>query len=491
MLPYYASTVYPVFGGMFTVFKLSNTDAEAQRRDSTTPISKEPDKRVWRQYLLDICIVLVMGVLLYCGASWQIFRIYTDAAKYQCYATAFWNGSHALTTLPPGQCAFIGRNAPMDLIHSMQSYGFPSFLINFVESQSRSQPLHALPNEYPLLAIIPFTLGLVAPLPWYQVAFALWMALVAGIIYFVLKCFRSTGAAIAFAVYLVVGSWATAEGRFDLIPAGLTLGALILAGRARWKWAFSLLAVATLLKFYPAVLILPLFLAQQMQTSGKWYSWRRWDALGMFIVVCAVVIGLSLVLSVEGTLAPLKYFGDRPIQVESSPSSLLWLGSFFGYPLHYEFTYGSLNVVSRLSHRVSLLSTFCLGVGLLYTFWLQWRGKLDVFTSSLLTLLIIIATGKVFSPQYLIWIAPLVAYVGQSNWKWLLSWGSVGLLTTAIYPYIYNTTPYILDVPHQPAFFPVVFVRNVIMLGFIIALLYRATRKRRTADQPLEVQAQG
>src|SRR5207302_5353942 len=117
---------------------------------------------------------------------------------------------------------------------------------------------------------------------------------------------------------------------------------------------------------------------------------------------------------VEGTLKPLTYFGDRPIQVESLPASLMWLTSLVtGLPLTFKFTYGSLNMFGSPAQIIGSLSTPLLLVGLVYTYWLQWRGKIDLATSSLLTLLLVIGTSKVFSPQYLIWVAPLVAYVGQ------------------------------------------------------------------------------
>lgn len=456
-------------------------DAEAQKIDNTVPVSK-PKKKRTLPYLIDGLIVLAMITLLYCGASWQLFHLRTDAAKYQCYAVAFWQGTPALRNLPGEQCEFITHpSTPLissqAVIHKMQAYGFPAFLISFVKSQSPMQPLCALPHEYPLLTIVPFSLGLIVPSQWYQVAFAIWMGLFAGLIYFVLKRFNSRGVAIAFALYLVVGSWATAEGRFDLIPAGFTLVALICAERSRWKWAFAMLALATLFKFYPLVLLIPFFIAQQKQASGKWYAWRRWNAFGVFVAVCVVVETVSLLLSVEGTLGPLSYFGSRPIQVESFSASLLWLGSFLGYPLQYAFTFGSLNVLGPLSSKVEKLGTIGLVMGLGYLFWLQWRGKMNLPTAVLLTLLIVMLTGKVFSPQYLIWVAPLVAYVGKSNWKWLLSWGVVALLTTCIYPYIYVATPDLLQVPYVPAFYPVAFVRNILLLGVILVLLYQATRR--------------
>ncbi len=458
------------------MFKLSNENVD---KASTT---REPNREVkvsvkhkWK-YLLEIFIVLIMCGLLFYAVSYQVFKPRTDAGKYQCYALVFWKGAHAIDVLPPEQCAFLKNYSPTSIIESMKSQGVPAGIMNLAESQSRSEPYHNLPLEYPLLSIVPFSLGLIAPTAWYQVVFALWMLLLAAIIFFVLSKTRSTSAAIAFAIYLVLGNWGSAAARFDLVPAGLILGAVILAGRSKWKWAYALLALATMFKFFPIVLVVPFLIAQQKQYSDKWYSWHKWSALGVYLGICAMVTFLSFALNIVDTISPIGYFIYRPIQVESAPATLLWLGRFLGYPIHVVQSYGSVNIISQLSDKVSLLSSLCLGMGLLYTFWLQWRGKLDIYTTSLLTVLIIMITGKVFSPQYLIWIAPLLALVGKANWKWLIIWGVVGLLTTWIYPNMYNSVP-LKYLPLLPEFYPVVLMRNLIILGFIIVLLYQATRK--------------
>lgn len=459
------------------MFKLNDARARPGDAIETAAQGKHPSKPVGRQawgYLLDGCIILAMGALLFWGISTQFPNMYNDATRYQCYAISFWRGNPELKTLgldsgPNSQCAFLAANASAALVQKMQARHFPTFLIKLVESQPTSEPLHALPPEYPLLTLIPFSLALVAPVQWYQVAFALEMIVVAGIIYFILKRYRATSAAIAFAIYLVLGSWATALGRFDLIPAGLTLAAVILAGKAHWTWAFGLLALATLFKFYPAILVLPFLIAQQKQSREKW---SRWSGLGVFLGICVLVTAISLLLNVANTLEPFNYFFNRPIQVESFPATLLWFGHFFGYPAQYTFVYQSLNFLSPLSNKVSLLSTLLLVVGVLYTCWLQWRGKLDIYTASLLALLMMIIMGKVFSPQYLMWVTPLVAYVGKSNWKWLLSWGAVGVLTTLIFPFNY------VDLSHITNFYPAIVVRDMLILVSVCVLLYRATRSK-------------
>jgi hypothetical protein len=433
-------------------------------------------------HVLDIFIVAVMAGLLFWGVKYQIglFALSTDAAHYDCYAIAFLQGTPATSQLPSPQCDFmstLGHLAvPQSVIlQHMWDWHLPAWLVHFVASQSVTQPLHALPYEYPLLTLIPFLLGLTGPLAWYQTTFACWMIVLAIGLYFLLKRRVSRGAAIAVALYLPLGNWITLAGRFDLVPAFCTVVALFCAERLRWKWAFAFLALATMLKFYPAVLVLPFFVAQQRQSEERWYSWRRLQGLAVFAIVCLGIELVSFLLNVQGTLAPLSYFDTRPIQVESLLASILWLASFFHVPMTFVYTYGSLNVLSPLSGLVSALAVLALFAGLGYTFWLQWRGKLSLARAILLTLLVVMLAGKVFSPQYLIWVAPFVAIVGKSNWKWLLTWGTICLLTTLIYPFIYKAAGHnILLVGSLPVFYPVVTLRNFLILGVVAALFWQA-----------------
>lgn len=458
------------------MFKLSNEDVNKSDKNIEKQSDvKALDKRIW-PILLNVGIILLMCGLLFYAVSDQLFKPRTDAGKYQCYALVFWQGRNAVQILPQEQCLFLEYYSPKSIIDGMKSIGVPENIINLAESQDTSEAFRNLPFEYPLLSIIPFSLGLIAPAALYQVAFALWMLLLAAFIYFILYKTRSTGAAIAFAFYLVIGNWGDAAARFDLVPAALILGSVILGARNKWCWAFALLALATMFKFFPVLLIFPFLITQQKQSREKWYSWRRWRALLLYCGICIMATLVSLSLNIANTINPFLYFFNRPIQVESMPAVVLWIGNFWGVPFKIVQSYGSVNIVSALNGNISLSSSLCLVVGLLYTFWLQLRGKLDIYTASMLTVLIIIVTGKVFSPQYLIWIAPLIAFVGQANWKWLLTWGAIGGLTTWIYPNMYDLVP-LKYVPLLPIFYPVVFARDLLIFGFIVVLLCYATRK--------------
>src|SRR2546430_1415499 len=98
--------------------------------------------------------IIVVAVLMFRGASW-IFPSTTDAAHYQCYAVAFWSGSHATNFLHRSQCAFL----------STYGSSYPAFRM--------------LPLEYPPLTLLLFSPALLAPLSYYQLVFALCMAIVA------------------------------------------------------------------------------------------------------------------------------------------------------------------------------------------------------------------------------------------------------------------------------------------------------------------------
>src|SRR5437660_645505 len=280
-------------------------------------------------YILDFVVLVAMGIILFWGTSTQFSNTHNDVTRYQCYAIAFWQGqtgldAHGLEASNTSQCTFLSTDFSSSALSAkLHQHHLPSILQKLIDAQPSTQPFRALPPEYPFLTLIPFSIPLLASFAWYQVAFALLITIVAASIYVVLVRYQSRPAALAFAFYLVLGSWATATDRFDLIPAALTLGAVLLAGRARWKWAFAFLALATLYKFYPIVLILPFLILQQAQHSGeRWTSWQRWSALSIFVGLCALVMLVSFFCNIINTVVPFTYFFGRPFQAESFPATL-------------------------------------------------------------------------------------------------------------------------------------------------------------------------
>src|SRR5450759_3818529 len=78
--------------------------------------------------------------------------------------------------------------------------------------------------------------------------------------------------------------------------------------------------------------------------------------------------------------------------------------------------------------------------------------------------MVVIVTGKVFSPQYLIWLIPLLAYSGASSRMWWLIWGATSLLTIAIYPGYYSLTTHMAELPTPTGFMQVMSATNEVCI---------------------------
>ena len=423
--------------------------------------------------------IIIVAILMFFGASWQFFWLHTDAARYQCYALSFWMGGGAVKLLPSVQCNFLPASTLL------------------------LPPLHALPLEYPPLTLAIFSPALFAPLPYYQMVFAIFMALSAVFIYWLLLRYAPRGAALAFAFYMLIGAWATAEARFDLIPAALTLLCVIAAERKHWTYAYIALAFGFLLKIYPILFLPALFIAEQTDAQRfpipssplalstlpeeLWRTLRgipqwRWKNTLIFFGMLVGITGLFALLDFRGAvLSQLSYFANRPVQVESTGSSLLFLGTLLGDPVKIVYTFGSINIMSALGGPVALVFDALFVLGYLYVIFLQWRGKLDITQAFIAILLVFVITGKVFSPQYLIWIIPLLVYSGAFDRFWLITWGLISLITTYIYPYLYTRTLNGLEVPYLPGFIESVAVRNTLLVVLTLAYLFNwfQARKRK------------
>lgn len=477
----------------------------------------------WRWPLL-----LVLLALLFCEAAWLTFLTAgeADIMHYECYGLTFWLGSHGTTLLPQSACSFLRITAP--------------------------QPaLHMLPAEYPPLTILLFSLPLLAPLPYYAFVFALLMTLSAGLVYWLLARSGTRQAAPVFLLYLLLGTVGVFQERFDLLPAACTLLCVLAAERGRWRTAYLALALGVLLKLYPIVLLPALFLAEQRtwlntstasfdaystrkdqgkpvsagmqlaqpqkdseQVSGhgveriERHSWfrqfrerlARWTWHNFLLCVgllCVVMGGFALLNFQAAILSPLSYFLNRPPQIESLAGSLIWLGGRFNFPYIISFTFGSLNITSTLVSLISPVNSLLTISGLLACFWLQWCRRTTLLQTLAGLICVLIATGKVFSPQYLIWFIPFLALLcacGQTNRLWLGAWAVISLLTTFIYIFYYSHLP---DpetarrlISTLPGFFELVALRNLLLLVTTLAFICGWWRVREAAQIASEDQAE-
>ena len=181
---------------------------------------------------------------------------------------------------------------------------------------------------------------------------------------------------------------------------------------------------------------------------------------------------LSYALNPAGTLSGFQYAGDRPLQVESTPASILWLGSIFGIPAYPNYSFLSLNFVGPLGNILKPASAVALVCGCLWVYFRQAQGRLTIGQAFLACLGIVLVTNKIFSPQYLIWIIPIVAYMEGLDLFWVV----ICILTWYDYPILYQLHHPIQTVTYSWQFMPVLALRNGLLLYVTLRVIIRPSR---------------
>jgi hypothetical protein len=199
--------------------------------------------------------------------------------------------------------------------------------------------------------------------------------------------------------------------RFDLWPATLTLAALaaLLAGRLRIGHVVLGLAVAA--KLYPAVLA-PLAVAYAWKREGRAEAVRCATA---FAAAAVLVFLPFLVLSPDGVWDSVTRQASRPLQIESLGSALLLAAHHaFGLEITMDSSHGSQNLEGGLPDALAAAQSVVQAL-VLVAVWVAFaRGPATPERFVLgcgAALTAFVALGKVLSPQFLIWLVPLVPLV--------------------------------------------------------------------------------
>jgi hypothetical protein len=283
-------------------------------------------------------------------------------------------------------------------------------------------PYRDFPVEYPPAALPVFVLPALADDDDYGSAFELlmWACAVATIVLLAVTL-SAAGvgtvrlyAATAFAgiAPLLLGSVILT--RFDLWPAALAAGALAALLSGRDRLGLGVLGLATAAKLYPAVL-LPIALVWVARRRGP-----REAALGLG-VFAAVIVAMVLpfaILSPGGVVHSLTTQLGRPLQIESLGAAFLLAAHQLGlYEPTVVSTHGSQNLSGSLPGALAAVETALQVVALVAVWLLFARGRPDrerLLVASAAAVVAFIAFGKVLSPQFLIWLLPLVPLVGGS-----------------------------------------------------------------------------
>lgn len=278
--------------------------------------------------------------------------------------------------------------------------------------------------------------------------------------------------------------------RLDLYPALLVAGAgALLATRPRL--ASALLAWATAAKLWPGVLAAGLV--------GRATSRGTWQRLATFFgSLAALCLGVAAIAGVDRLLSPLTYQGERGLQIESLAAT------WFVYQAHHQPGVWTMDYAASKSFEISgpgvdtaiAVSTIAMGAALLWIIAVAlihflrggWspRSTLVFFIAAILLLM---ATNKVFSPQYIVWLGPILAVALRSpipvesaaqrrkaaditGVRTIMAVLAVGTaaLGTFIYPYGYDYIWFFVGENLNPVYALV--LRNLLILAMTAFALY-------------------
>jgi Glycosyltransferase family 87 len=199
--------------------------------------------------------------------------------------------------------------------------------------------------------------------------------------------------------------------RYDLWPTLLTVAALASIWFGATRTGFAFLGLGFAAKAFPIV-ILPIALIYAWRNQGRR---RALESLGLFLLAVLVWFLPFVIASPHGVWWSFTNQSNRPLQIESLGASIwLFAHQVLGTHLHIYFTHGSDNLDSHPSQAfASVMSVIqaaaIIGVWIVFAAGKATRERMLVATTAAVCAFIIF--DRVLSPQYQIWLVPLVMMV--------------------------------------------------------------------------------
>jgi uncharacterized membrane protein len=248
--------------------------------------------------------------------------------------------------------------------------------------------------------------------------------------------------------------------RYDAWPTAAAVGAVAALVRGRTTLAFVLLAVGVELKVWP-LLLLPLFLL---------YARRR--RVFNTLVFSAIVIVPLIPFAIVGKANAYNAFvrqATRHLHLESLGGSLLLA---LGRPVRIFFDAGGWSVSGSGADAIGTLSGIAVVASVVIVAWLfarSSRTERDFLLAVVATVTLTTVVGKVFSPQFMLWIAPFAVLALPVA----VSFAAALAMTRAYFPSRFYD---LLDREHGTI--ALLAVRNALLLVTAAVALYVVWRRR-------------
>jgi uncharacterized membrane protein len=258
---------------------------------------------------------------------------------------------------------------------------------------------------------------------------------------------------------------------YDAWPALLTLAALAALLARRDLLAGGLLGLAFAAKVYPVVL-LPLALVWTWRLRGRR---RALAQLATFAGVALVVTLPFLILAPHGLVESFRSQAARGLQIESLGAQLLVAADRLGLSTvtvaHHTRGAVSYDLRGTLPHVLGAVSSALQVAAVALVAWVYARGRDDGLRLAVTTSAAVagfLAFTRFFSPQYLVWLIPLVPLVDNAA-AWVLL--GVALVLDQVWFFHYRS---IVDLGDRSWF---VLARDLLVVALFVVLLRRGAAK--------------
>ena len=264
--------------------------------------------------------------------------------------------------------------------------------------------------------------------------------------------------------------------RFDFWPVALTAAALAAFVTGRDLLGGAALAISTAVKIYPVV-ALPIVLLFVWRRSGGRQAVR---VAACFVLVLAAIVLPFAALAPGGVGHTLHIQTSRPLQIESFGATALLIAHGLGIYAPWVIDQSGSQNLAGGAARLLAWGSFLLGLAALVLIWRAFARssrtpeQLVAYCAAAVTVFVVF--GKVLSPQYLIWLLPLIALLRSRLLAALLLGACV--LTQVYFQHDYHDV-----VTLQPMIWVVV-ARNVVLLALFLVLMWDVLARSPTGRAP-------
>lgn len=241
--------------------------------------------------------------------------------------------------------------------------------------------------------------------------------------------------------------------RYDIMPCFLSLLSLYLLCRKQYKMSALVLSIGMLTKWY-LLLLLPIFLTYYYSTHNK----INWSMILTFSLTSFIIILPTMISGgIDGLLVPYKFHFSRGINHESL---LYIINCLFNKTLNISIT-----------NRFTFLLFFLLQLSIVP---LCITSKILSFEKvirwSALSILIFMLFAKFYSPQWILWISPLLILDAKKIVD--VIWITLFDLIT----YIYFPISFTVFGENSIIFIIIIFLKTILLIKFILPLSYELIR---------------